>query len=85
MGWTKHVDWSLMDDFDYLVQKGEFDEWEESSIEQLKEIVDNVAYGRAIPPADRLIYDRDVVPVLAKVEDLRDQDHFEYLVSKYDD
>ena len=84
MGWNDHVDWGLINDFDLLVEEGELDDWEESSIEQLVEIVKNVAYGAALPPADQIIFKRDVEPLLGKVDELRDQLHLTYLLNKDD-
>jgi hypothetical protein len=84
MGWNDHVDWDLINDFDFLVQEGELDDWEEGSIEQMVEIVKNVAYGAVLAPADQVIFKRDIEPLLGKVEDLRERTHFEYLLSKDD-
>jgi ribosome assembly protein YihI (activator of Der GTPase) len=81
MGWNDHVDWELLDDFETLVAHDLIDGEDE---ELLQKLVEKLAYGQKLTAAEQHVYVREMLPLLARIEELHREEYMDYLISKDD-
>lgn len=80
MGWNDHVNWELLEAFEYLADKGHLDHLDK---DELYDACEAVAYGTETPEDARMV--RALLdPLLAQIEDLRREDYLDHLMSKDD-
>lgn len=90
MGWMKHVEWDLINDFEVVVDHGLLYNLEcpdggvEAMTERYTKIVEDIAYGRKVSEGDQRIFDTIITPLLDRVDDLRVDDAFYDAMDKDD-